>query len=323
MARVVQNRGMVLVRWLLALPLVCFVVAIPGGIAVPNPPAPADHRIKTVWVIVMENQDWSSIKGSKFAPYINGSLLPQASYTEQYFNPPRIHPSLPNYLWMEAGTNFGIANDRSPLTNSQSTTQHLVTLLKNAPGGGIEWRAYQENISGKECPLSDSYPYAVKHDPFVYFDDVTDGRKPNSAYCIAHVRPFAELSKDLANHAVARYNFITPNLCNDMHDSCGPLRNRVAQGDTWLSQHLPEILNSQAFGDGGAVFLTWDEGDRADGPIGMIVLSPLAKGKGYSNSMHYDHGALLRTLQEILGVSPYLGNAAVEPDLKDLFSAFP
>src|SRR6516162_412073 len=207
MARVVQNRGMVFARWLLALPLVCL-AAIPGGTA--GPPAPADHHIKTVWVIVMENQDWSSIKGSRFAPYINRSLLPRASYTEQYFNPLRIHPSLPNYLWMEAGTNFGIANDRSPLTNSQSTTQHLVTLLKNAPGGGIEWRAYQENISGKECPLSDSYPYAVKHDPFVYFDDVTDGRKANSVYCTAHVRPFAELSKDLANHAVARYNFITP-----------------------------------------------------------------------------------------------------------------
>ena len=69
---------------------------------------------------------------------------------------------------------------------------------------------------------------------------------------------------------MAPYNFITPNLCNDMHDSCSPLRNRVAQGDTWLAQHLPEILNSQAFGDGGAVFLTWDEGDKADGPMGMI-----------------------------------------------------
>ncbi|HXY07909.1 MAG TPA: hypothetical protein VEI52_08640 [Terriglobales bacterium] len=104
---------------------------------------------------------------------------------------------MPNYLWMEAGTNFGVANDRSPLTNSPSTSQHLVTLLKNAPGGGIEWRAYQENISGKERPLSDRYPYAVKHDPFMYFDDVTDRRKPNSAYCIAHVRPYEELSKDL------------------------------------------------------------------------------------------------------------------------------
>jgi hypothetical protein len=108
-----------------------------------------------------------------------------------------------------------------------------------------------------------------------------------------------------------------------MHDSCSPLRNRVAQGDTWLAKYLPEILNSQAYRDGGAVFLTWDEAERADGPIGMIVLSPLAKGNGYSNSVHYDHGALVRTIEEIFGVSPYLGNAAAQPDLKDLFSAVP
>jgi len=285
--------------------------------------APSNHSIKTVWVIVMENEDWSLIKGSKFAPYINGTILPAASHTEQYFNPPRIHPSLPNYLWMEAGTGFGIADDRSPLVNSQSTSEHLVTLLKNAPGGGIEWRAYQENISGKECPLSDRYPYVVKHNAFVYFDDVTNRRNPSSAYCIEHVRPFEELGKDLANHRVARYNFITPNSCNDMHDSCSPLRNRIAQGDTWLARYLPDILNSQEFSEGGAVFVTWDEGEKADGPIGMIVLSPSAKGGGYSNSIHYDHGALLRTLEEIFGVTPYLGNAANQPDLSDLFSAFP
>ena len=280
-------------------------------------------HIKTVWVIVMENQDWASIKASKSAPYINETLLPQASHAEQYFNPPRAHPSLPNYLWMEAGTGFGIADDRSPLINGQSTTQHLVTLLKNAPNGGISWRTYQENISGKDCPLGFSYPYAVKHNPFVYFDDVTNRKSPDSAYCIEHNRPFEELAKDLANNSVARYNFITPNLCNDMHDSCSPLRNKIAQGDTWLAKHLPDILNSAAYHDGGAVFLTWDEGERADGPIGMIVLSPLAKGNGYSNSIHYDHGALLRTLEEIFGVSPYLGNAATQPDLKDLFTVFP
>jgi len=283
----------------------------------------AGRRIKTVWVILMENQDWASIKGSKFAPFINRTLLPQASYAEQYYNPPRIHPSLPDYMWIEAGGSFGIANDRSPLVNSQSTTQHLVTLLKNAPGGAVEWRSYQEGISGKDCPLSDKYPYVVKHNPFVFFDDVTNRRNPDSAYCIEHIRPFEELSKDLASNSVARYNFITPNVCNDMHDSCSPLRNKVAQGDTWLARYLPDILNSQAYRDGGVVFITWDEAERADGPIGMIVLSPLAKGNGYSNSIHYDHGALLRTLEEIFGVTPYLGNAASQPDLKDLFSAFP
>jgi phosphatidylinositol-3-phosphatase len=308
-------------RLLVAFPLAC--CAAVCVTAAQNPAEPSSRHIKTVWVIVMENQDWSSLKGSRFAPYINGTLLPQASHTERYFNPPHIHPSLPNYLWMEAGTGFGIADDRSPLVRSQSTTQHLVTLLKNAPGGAIEWRSYQENISGKECPLSDRYPYVVKHDQFVYFDDVTNRRDPRSPYCIEHIRPFEELSKDLADHSVARYNFIVPNNCNDMHDSCSPLRNKIAQGDTWLAKYLPEILHSPEFSDDGAVFLTWDEAQRADGPIGMIVLSPLAKGGGYSNSIYYDHGSLLRTLEEIFGVTPYLGDAKNQSDLKDLFSVFP
>jgi phosphatidylinositol-3-phosphatase len=282
-----------------------------------------EHHIKTVWVIVMENQNWSSIKGNKSAPYMNQTLLPLASHAEQYFNPPNNHPSLPNYIWIEAGTNFGILNDRAPLDNSQSSTQHLVTLLKNAPAGGVTWRAYEENISGKDCPLSNKYPYAVRHDPFVYFDDVTDKKNTSSAYCMEHIRPFEELARDLANNSVAQYNFITPNVCDDMHDSCAPVYNKVAQGDSWLSKNLPEILDSRAYRDGGAIFITWDEADIADGPIGMIVLSPFAKGKGYNNSIHYDHGALLRSIEEIFGVAPYLGNAANQPDLKDLFAVFP
>jgi phosphatidylinositol-3-phosphatase len=303
--------------------LVGIIAAASATVATGQAKTALPAHVKTVWVIVMENQNWSSIKGSKSAPYMNGTLLPMASHAEQYFNPPNIHPSLPNYLWMEAGTNFGILDDHSPSGNSQSTTQHLVTLLKDAPQGAIEWRTYQENISGQDCPLFDRHPYFVKHNPFVYFDDVTDRRKPGSAYCIAHVRPFEELAKDLSAKSVARYNFIAPNICNDMHDSCAPLYNKVAQGDTWLAKNLPGILNSQAYHDGGAVFITWDEANTADGPIGMIVLSPLAKGNGYSNSIHYDHGALLRTLEEIFGVTPYLGNAASQPDLKDLFSTFP
>lgn len=294
-----------------------------NAIAAGNPAATPQHNIKTVWVIVMENQNWSAIKENKSAPYINHTLLPQASHAEQYFNPPNNHPSLPNYIWMEAGTNFGILDDGTPQVNRQSSTQHLVTLLKNAPAGGVSWRAYEENISGKDCPLVNKYPYGVRHDPFVYFDDVTDKKNVNSAYCIAHVRPFEELARDLVNNSVAQYNFITPNVCNDMHDYCPPIRNQIAQGDTWLAKHLPKILNSQAYRDGGAVFITWDEAALADGPIGMIVLSPLAKGNGYSNSVHYDHGALVRTVEEIFGVKPYLGNAASQSDLKDLFSVFP
>src|SRR5438132_13743268 len=67
-------------------------------------------RSTTVFLILVENTDWSSIKNSASAPYINGTLLPIASHAEQYYNPPNVHPSLPNYLWLEAGTNFGISS---------------------------------------------------------------------------------------------------------------------------------------------------------------------------------------------------------------------
>src|SRR6266568_2680308 len=67
--------------------------------------------IKTVFMIVMENNDWSVIKGNPSAPYINNVLLPQSSYATQYFNPPGNHPSEPNYLWLEAGSNLGVSND--------------------------------------------------------------------------------------------------------------------------------------------------------------------------------------------------------------------
>jgi len=62
---------------------------------------------------------------------------------------------------------------------------------------------------------------------FVYFEDVTDHRKPNSTYCISHIRPFEELAKDLANNSMAQYNFVTPNVCHDMHDACSPVRNKL------------------------------------------------------------------------------------------------
>jgi hypothetical protein len=275
---------------------------------------------KTVFLILMENHNWSEIKDSPSAPYINNTILPMASYATQYFNPPNIHPSEPNYLWLEAGTNFGISNDGNPSANHQSTTLHLVTLLNNA---SISWKSYQENIDGTVCPLTNNGLYAPKHNPMVFFDDVTNSNDPNSSYCIAHIRPYTELATDLQQNTQARYNFITPNLCNDMHDACAPLNDPVKQGDSWLAQNLPTILNSQAYKSGGIVLITWDEGVGGDGPIGMIVLSQDAKGGGYSNTIHYTHSSTLRTLEEIFGVTPLLGDAARAADLSDLFKSFP
>ena len=282
--------------------------------------AAGSGAIKTVFLILEENHNWSTFKGSTSAPYINNTLLPTSAHAEQYYNPPGIHPSEPNYLWLEAGTNFGILDDNDPSTNHQSTTSHLVTFLKNA---NISWKSYQEDISGTTCPLTSVNNYAPKHNPFVFFDDVTNTNDPASAYCIAHVRPFTELATDLTNNTVASYNFITPNVCNDGHDSCSPLNDPVAQTDTWLMQNLPAIMNSTAYKAGGvAIFIIWDEGEGGDGPIGMIVIFPNAK-PGYSNAIHYDHSSTLRTMEEIFHVTPLLGGAASATDLSDLFVSFP
>ncbi|MBK8742400.1 MAG: hypothetical protein IPM02_24185 [Betaproteobacteria bacterium] len=275
--------------------------------------------ISNVFVIVMENHNWSLFRGSPSAPYINHTLLPMASYANAYYTPPGLSHSLPNYLWMEAGTGFGVADNADPFVHAQDTTAHLVTQLAAAE---VTWKSYQESISGALCPLRENWPYAPKHNPFVYFKDVTDDNNEYSAHCIAHVRPLSELAADLRNGTVPRYAFITPNLCSGGHDSCAPLNDQVAQTDAWLRDNLPMIMSSEAYRRGGAIFITWDEGSSGDGPIGMIVISPFAKGYGFSNSIRYDHGSLLRTLQEIFSVSPLLGDAAKQSSLADLFQGF-
>jgi phospholipase C len=291
----------------------------------------AKHHIKTVFIILMENRNWTGngvkgIKNNPDAPYINNTLIPMSSYANQYYNPPRNHPSLPNYLWLEAGTNFTIHNDGIPKNFEQKTTKHLVTLLDNA---GISWKAYLESSDGRICPLRNSGKtdpngsplYAVRHEPFAYFANVTNDLDKHSAYCIAHLRPYTQLATDMANGTLPQYVWITPNLCHDMHDNCAG--NPVLHGDTWLSNNVPAILNSRAYKDGGALFITWDEANKGDGPIPMIVLSPFAKGGGYSNKTYYDHSSTLRTFEEIFAVKPPLRHAKDATDLSDLFSVFP
>jgi hypothetical protein len=302
------------------------------------------NKVKTVWVILMENHNWTGnnsgaafgdpdIKGNSLAPYINGELLNTSAHAERYFNPPGNHPSQPNYLWLEAGTNFGVLEDTQPGQPQLDTERHLVTLLQKAD---IPWRAYAEPDFGSPvfdvCPLDFSF-LDVEHLAFVFFNDVNDGLNPQSAECIAHVRPYYQLATDLANQTSARYNFIVPNLCHDGHEGVSPCdgtepTDNTQRSDAWLKQNVPLITESREYKDGGALFIIWDEGEDSgefsDGPIGMFLLSPFANGggkKAYSNSNHYDHSSTLKTLQEIFHVGPLLG-AAANPATNDLSDFF-
>jgi phospholipase C len=287
--------------------------------------------IKTVFVIMMENHDWKTIANNTYASYINDTLVHMGAHLENYKTPPGNHPSEPNYLWLEAGDNLGVKDDNAPATNHQATKDHLTAQLDTA---GISWKAYAEGIKGDVCPLTASGNYDPKHTPQLFFDDVTGTNQPDSAYCLAHVRPYTELDADIAANKVARYNFITPDLCNDMHGNgfvgdCGLLGGdgHIKLGNAWLTAQIPKLLASNAYRDNGVIFIVWDEGDASiigtsdDGPMGMIALSPLAK-PNYTSSIAYTHSSLFRTIEQIFGV-PYLRAAQGATSLSELFVSFP
>ena len=309
-------------------------------------------HVQHVFIILMENHNWTGdnsgasfgdpdVKGSSLAPYIN-SLIPLRAHAEQYFNPPGNHPSLPNYLWLEAGTNFGVLKDILPKQAHVRTNLHLVDLLENA---GITWKAYAEPDFGNpdftDCPL-DFSELDVNHLPFVYFDDVSDHFSSSARRCLAHVKPYSHLATDLASKTActpdlidsgsacyAQYSFITPNLCHDGHEgvsACDPSEpeDNTQRGDTWLKNTgVPTVIDSNVYAKDGALFIVWDEGEDSgfpDGPIGMFVLSPFAK-TDFQNVIHYDHSSMLKTFEEIFGVTPLLrgaGNSATN-DLSDFF----
>ena len=249
----------------------------------------------TVFTIVMENKSRGDIVGNGDAPFIN-QLISQNALAAGYHDS-FVHPSEPNYLWLVAGQNFGILNDNDPGSgNHIASTSHLADQIEAA---GLTWKSYQESMGGA-CGLSSHGEYAAKHDPFIYFDDINgwDGSALHQTQrCLDHVVDYSSFDADLASGKLADYVFITPNLVSDMHDGS------IADGDKWLSQQVPKILGSDAFNQGGVLFLLWDEGGgypQSDDPP-FIAISSNAK-RGFVSQTPFDGSSYLKTVQTILGL---------------------
>jgi len=71
--------------------------------------------VQTVFVILLENHKLLGVKGSADAPFINGTLLPMASYSEQYYKSARLHRAN-QIISAGAGTNlWGFGTTMIPL----------------------------------------------------------------------------------------------------------------------------------------------------------------------------------------------------------------
>jgi hypothetical protein len=110
------------------------------------------------------------------------------------------------------------------------------------------------------------------------------------------------------------FSFVTPNLCNDTHD-CD-----VATGDAWLQSFIPKITASADYQAGKTVvFLTWDEDDgSASNHVATIVLSAYTP-PGTRAGTSFSHYSLLRTTEELLGATTFLGGAATANDMRSSF----
>jgi hypothetical protein len=296
----------------------------------PPPPPPPSSQTKVVFVIAMENEPAAAIYGSASAPYINGQLLPRYARANAFTDPlPDAIPSEPHYVWMEAGTNQfpdgTFVDDSDPsASNSTASAAHLVTQMKNA-SPSVSWLSFQEGLDAAStgaCPIVSAGFYAAKHDPFVFFQDVAGSPpSPSNAFCAAHHHAYsaAAFAQALAGNAVAQYNFITPNLCNDMHGAAGcPGSDVIAAGDQWLAQNLPPIINF-VNANAGVIFIVWDEPEGGSNLIPFIAIGPHVK-PGYANAVAYTHGSLTRSVEEIFGL-PILPTVAGNADFADLFQS--
>jgi hypothetical protein len=270
----------------------------------------------TIFTILMENHDYAEIVGSSNAPYIN-SLIAQGGLATNYSDS-GTHPSLPNYLYMISGDTqypggLDVGTMASPWFPSKG--DNLGNQMEN---GGIAWRSYQESM-GTACKLTDASPYATKHDPFLYFDDIQNGK---NGLCANRNVDYSQFAADLAA-GTYKFMWITPNLTDDGHDPGSDPVAGLKQSDSWLSTEVPKILASDAYKNGGVLFITWDEAEGRNGDskdqIPMIVLSPKLKAPGMMVSTKLSHASWLATIEGLYGF-PKLGAAATAGDLMEFFN---
>ena len=252
----------------------------------------------------MENHSYSSIIGSSSAPYEN-QIAHKCGLASNYYAVS--HPSLPNYVALTSGSTQGITDDSGPSSHKLDVQSIYHQVYPSA-------KAYDESMPSK-CDLSDSGNYAVRHNPWAYYVNGNVG--PQRTQCQANDVPLGTtasgaLHSDVANGTLPKFSFVTPNLCDDMHD-CS-----VATGDAWLAKFVPFVLAGSNYRTGHlVVVITFDEGGGGGNQVYTAVISPYTAA-GTVNSTHFTHYSLLRTTEEILHV-PLIGSAASAASMRAPF----
>jgi phosphatidylinositol-3-phosphatase len=241
-----------------------------------GPKATGPHASFVV-VVIMANRDYGLVVGSTQAPFINGTLVPQAALmTDSHAI---AHPSQPNYLGLFSGSTQGITNNSCPHAFDAPN------LGAEAIAAGWTFVGYSESMPKDGYTGCLARPYARKHNPWVDFASV-----PASSNLIWFDLPGA-------SSMASSLSIIVPNLCNDM-EGCN-----TQTGDNWLKANLPSILQYDA-ANNGLLILTWDEAEpdtSGTNQIATMLLGPMIVPGKYAQNV--DHYAVLHTIETIVGVA--------------------
>lgn len=254
--------------------------------SVPTP----DHTV----VVVMENHAYSQVIGSSSAPYINSLKSGGGNLTQSHAI---THPSQPNYYALFSGSTQGVTDD-SCVTPGFSSAANLGSEVIAA---GKTWASYNETLPSAGSTVCKSGDYAQKHNPWFGFSNV-----PTST-----AKTFAQFPTDYST--LPRVSFVTPNLCSDMHD-CS-----VSTGDTWIKNNLGAYA-TWAKTHNSLLVITFDEDNSLSGNRIPTVFYGQPVTAGSSTGTTYNHYNLLRTLEDLAGVSSHAGQAASASDITGIWA---
>jgi phosphatidylinositol-3-phosphatase len=357
-------------------------------------PRSPSAAIRHVFLIVLENESYANSYQHNPNHYLGKVLQRQGTLLTQYYATG--HVSLDNYIAMISGQapNPATSSDCQKYTNFNGTTNpatlnsdgqavgvgcvypsNVKTLADQLSNQHISWSGYMEDMgnarsreqhrcgtpSASSNGLDDTQQatakdqYAARHNPFVYFHSLVD-----SGLCRRHVVSLPHLRTAL-HHAktTPRFAFITPDLCDDGHDS--PCAGKDARGskagglksvDHFLSKWIPRIKHSSAFRRNGLIIITSDESETSDassccnekpgptdpmpgisgpggGRVGTLVIGHCVR-HGAHDSKPYNHYSLLRSLERLFEIHDggsdgnghlgYAGAAGLRPFGNDLFA---
>ncbi|GAA2817782.1 hypothetical protein GCM10010441_47820 [Kitasatospora paracochleata] len=278
------------------------------------PPASAVPGYDHVFVIMMENTDYSQIMNDPAdTPYIHSLMARGASMADFHAV---YHPSDENYLAVAGGDTYTTGATYWP--NINSPQRNLGDTLEAA---GKSWKAYEQGM-GTPCNTTKAYDseYMPDDAPFINYTDISG----NPARCAAHLFDTTQLTTDLQSAATTpNFSWIAADDYYDGEGSGNGSATSLRTQDGWLKQTLDPVLASPAWTQQKSLLLlTWDESqsEAANHIATVVVGSQGTVPAGTVSTQRYDHYSTARTIEAALGLPGLTANDTYATPINSAFA---